>query len=196
MPQLILTADPGFSHLALDEFSRDAHNGRPLDELAPGICLVDCDEGYWGLAETWIDSPPVFARHICPVDLTVPLIAKPRDLSRLSDAAVAEYADLLDPDVSFSVQSRILADFHTNRSTSTAPLPRLSPRRKIPTGRAAAISNPLCRFRWVGSSEDKLRKPRYAAGRGHARASGLHRSLHLPRHNIFGLGRRRTSLPP
>lgn len=125
MPQLILSADPGFVHLALEEFGRDSHNGQPLDELAPGVSLVDCDEGFWGLAETWIDDPPVFTRHICPVDLSIPLLATPRDLSRLSDAAVAEYADLLDPDVSFSVQSRVLLDlpykpFDVNRAVAAA----------------------------------------------------------------------------
>ena len=125
MPQLLLSADPGFTHLALEEFQRDSLNGQPLDELAPGVCLVDCDEGFWGLAETWIDSPPVFTRHICSVDLTIPLIATPRDLARLSEAAVAEYAGLLNPDVSFSVQSRILLDlpykpFDVNRAISAA----------------------------------------------------------------------------
>ena len=47
---------------------RDSLSGHPLAELAPGVWLVDCDEGFWGLAETWIDSPPIFVRHICPVD--------------------------------------------------------------------------------------------------------------------------------
>ena len=125
MPQLLLSADPGFMHLALEEFRRDSRNGTPLEQLATGVYLVDCDEGFWGLAETWIDDPPVFARHICPVDLTYPLIATPRDLSRLSEAAVDEYADLLDPEVSFSVQSRILLDlpykpFDVNRAVSAA----------------------------------------------------------------------------
>lgn len=125
MPQLLLSADPGFMHLALEEFRRDSRNGQPLDELAPGVYLADCDEGFWGLAETWIDDPPVFTRHFCPVDLTIPLVTTPRDLSRLSDAVVAEYADLLDPEVSFSVQSRILLDlpykpFDVNRAVSAA----------------------------------------------------------------------------
>ena len=125
MPQLILTADPAFSHLALEEFRRDSRNGLPLAELAPGVSLADCDEGFWGLAETWIDEPPIFTRHICPVDLTFPLIATPRDLSRLSDGVVDEYAALLDPEVSFSVQSRILLDlpykpFDVNRSVAAA----------------------------------------------------------------------------
>lgn len=125
MAQLILTADPGFAHLALEEFGRDSIGGQPLAELASGVWLVDCDEGFWGLAETWIDDPPIFARHICPVDIAIPLIATPRDLSRLSRAAVAEYADLLDPEVSFSVQSRISVDlpykpFDINRSLAAA----------------------------------------------------------------------------
>ncbi len=125
MAQLILTADPGFAHLALEEFRRDSIGARPLAELASGVWLVDCDEGFWGLAETWIDDPPIFARHICPVDIANPLIGTPRDLARLSLAAVAEYADLLDAEVSFSVQSRIFVDlpykpFDINRSVAAA----------------------------------------------------------------------------
>ncbi len=125
MAQLVLTADPGFAHLALEEFGRDSLNGQPLAELAAGVWLVDCDEGFWGLAEAWIDSPPIFVRHICPVDLAIPLIATPRDLSRLSDAALTEYVDLLDQEASFSVQSRILPDlpykpFDVNRAIAAA----------------------------------------------------------------------------
>ena len=49
----------------------------------------------------------------------------PRDLSRLSEAALAEDVDLLDSNVSFSVQSRILPDlpykpFDVNRAIAAA----------------------------------------------------------------------------
>lgn len=125
MAQLILTADPGFAHLALEEFRRDSIGGQPLAEMASGVWLADCDEGFWGLAEPWIDSPPIFVRHICPVDVAFPLIATPRDLARLSRDAVAEYAELLDSEVSFSVQSRIFVDlpykpFDINRAIAAA----------------------------------------------------------------------------
>ncbi len=149
MPQLVMTAAPGSAQLALEEFRRDSINGQQLTELAPGVWLVDCDEGFWGLAETWIDEPPIFVRHICPVDLAIPLIATRayseavahrsrapqwrakqsipinKGLARLSDVAVAEYAERIDPDVSFSVQSRILIDlpykpFDINQAISAA----------------------------------------------------------------------------
>ena len=125
MPQLVLTADLGFAQLALEEFRRDSVNGEPLAELTPGVWLVDCDEGFWGLAEVWIDRPPIFVRHICPVDRAIPLITTPKDMARLSEAAVAEYQKLLDPKVSFSVQSRILLDlpykpFDVNRAIAAA----------------------------------------------------------------------------
>lgn len=125
MPQLILSADPAFVALALEEFRRDSLNGRPLAELAPGVWLVDSDEGFWGVAATWIDGPPIFVRHICPVDLAIPLVATPRDMARLSDAAVAEYSGLLDKEVSFSVQTRVLPDlpykpFDINRAVAAA----------------------------------------------------------------------------
>ena len=153
--------------------------------------LVDCDEGFWGLAETWIDDPPVFARHICPVDLTYPLIATPRDLSRLSEAAVDEYADLLDPEVSFSVQSRILLDlpykpFDVNRAVSAAL--------------ARATNSPLDVRQPVSDSVGCLRSRQ--PGSGIRKASSLKRwATGLPGSlacfaQYIRLGRRRAPLPP
>ncbi len=123
MPQLILTADPSFADLALNEARRDASEVVLVGELAPGILLIDCAEGFWGLAESWRVAPPVFVRHIHPVDVSVPLRDSTDDPFMIVDAVETELAPLLDGDLSFSVQTRILADlpykpFDVNRAVS------------------------------------------------------------------------------
>lgn len=144
MPQLILTANPESNALALAEFQRDSINGQPWAELGPGQWLVDCDEGFWGLAEVWIHEPPIFVRHICPIDLTIPLIATPKDAARLSDMAVAEYTDLLDPEISFSVQSRIvLPAHHSHKAGRELPYKPFDLNRAISAALLDATGTPL-----------------------------------------------------
>ncbi len=106
---LILTGDPDFVDMALDEFHRDASEPEPLAELAPGVWLVACTQGFWPLAERWQEHPPIFVRHIHPVDLAMPLAGTAEDLDRLAEATVQEVAPWLDPKLPFSVQTRILA---------------------------------------------------------------------------------------
>jgi 23S rRNA (cytidine2498-2'-O)-methyltransferase len=123
MPQLILTADPDFIDLALDEARNAVSAVKVVSRLAPGVLLLDCMEGFWGLAETWRLEPPIFVRHLNPVDLTVPLRDAEDDVYAIVDAAEAELSATLDPELPFSVQTRILADlpykpFDVNRAVS------------------------------------------------------------------------------
>lgn len=108
MPQLIFTCDPDFNDLALDEFRRDSVYGAPVAELAPGVWLAECDDGFWGLAESWQEHPPIFVRHLCPVDEAVSLTGTPADISTLAALAESAFATGLDPDFPYSVQSRVL----------------------------------------------------------------------------------------
>ncbi|RLT42754.1 MAG: 50S rRNA methyltransferase [Chloroflexi bacterium] len=109
MPQIILTCDPDFNDLALDEFHRDSVRGAPVAELAAGVWLAECDDGFWGLAETWQTKPPIFVRHLCPVDAVLPLTGTAADIASLADLTAADFADALDADMPYSVQSRVLA---------------------------------------------------------------------------------------
>jgi 23S rRNA (cytidine2498-2'-O)-methyltransferase len=123
MPQLILTTDADSTDLALNEARRAATDVTFVAELAPGVLLLDCVEGFWGLAETWRLEPPIFARHINPVDLSLPLRGAEDDIYMLVDAVEPEFGPLLDRDLTFSVQSRVLADlaykpFDLNRPIS------------------------------------------------------------------------------
>lgn len=108
MPQLIFTCDPDFNELALDEFSRDSVYGAPVAELTPGVWLAECDDGFWGLAESWQAKPPIFVRHLCPVDAVLPLTSTADDIAVLAGLAEAEFATVLDPDLPYSVQTRVL----------------------------------------------------------------------------------------
>ena len=109
MPQLILTCDPDFNDLALDELRRDSVRGVPVAELSAGVWLAECDDGFWGLAESWQTKPPIFVRHLCPVDAVLPLTGTAADIASLADLTVADFADALDADLPYSVQSRVLA---------------------------------------------------------------------------------------
>ncbi|NJN82271.1 MAG: 50S rRNA methyltransferase [Caldilineaceae bacterium] len=108
--RLILTADPDFLDLALNEFQRGASDGTILATPAPDIALVQCTETFVDLAERWRETPPIFVRHICPVQATVPLENGAGDLEALIVAYDDELGYLLDADYSFSVQSRVFND--------------------------------------------------------------------------------------
>lgn len=103
---------------------------------------------FFEIAETWRNAPPVFVRHISPVEQWFPLMggiigsdmgsnigsdtdtgiepdSHHPDITGLTEMVLSEFGDLLDPDFTFSVQSRVLADlpykpFDINRALSTA----------------------------------------------------------------------------
>jgi 23S rRNA (cytidine2498-2'-O)-methyltransferase len=140
MPQFILTADPSFIDLALTEARKDATDLSVDATLAPGVLLLTCTEGFWGLAESWRTDPPIFARHICPVDVAAPLSGTADDLLALVDAVEREILELFDPELPFSVQTRLLADvpykpFDVNRAISD----RITQR----TGTPLNVPNPI-----------------------------------------------------
>ena len=125
MSQLVLTANPDFADLALAEVDAAGVTSLAMEMLEPGVYLLDLAEAFWDLAEHWRSHPPMFVRHICPVQLTVPLQKSDADLPVLSAAVRAEFGDLLEPQLSFSVQSRTLCElpykrFDINNSLAAA----------------------------------------------------------------------------
>ncbi|MDR0929705.1 MAG: hypothetical protein LBM74_08380 [Oscillospiraceae bacterium] len=90
----ILTAQTA----ALPHALREAASPRVLRALAPGIVLAEGAQ---------IAAPPVFLRHICPAEITVPLTGTLSDIAALSRAA-AGLCQRLDSARSVSVQARIL----------------------------------------------------------------------------------------
>lgn len=72
---------------------------------APGIRIARVDGGFARLSRGFAERPPVFVRHVCPLDIRVALEGdRPADLD--IEAAGAYAAARLDPARSFSVQTR------------------------------------------------------------------------------------------
>ena len=109
--RFIATFDPGFADLATSEI-RQATGSPQLElELGPGVELFEAQRSFSDFARDWRVRPPIFVRHICPVDVTLPLRAQPQDLDHLQDVVVTSIAAQMDKALSFSVQSRLFADF-------------------------------------------------------------------------------------
>ncbi len=108
--ELILTADPDFLAFALDELRAADPRVEVMQELAPGVVLAGGRLSFADLAGRWQAAPPIFVRHICPVQATAPLVGSPDDLEVIGQVVSGEVALMLEPDLPFSVQSRIYGD--------------------------------------------------------------------------------------
>jgi 23S rRNA (cytidine2498-2'-O)-methyltransferase len=109
-PDAIVTADADFVELARKEIESAAPDARVLAEPVLGVMILRLPDSYWALAEVWRRSPPIFVRHLCPVQEVMPLSAGPEAVQRLRAVAVERLADMIDPSAPFSVQSRILIE--------------------------------------------------------------------------------------
>lgn len=125
MSKLVLTTNPDFADLALAEVDEADVTSRSMEMLEPGVYLLDLAESFWDLAEQWRNHPPIFVRHICPIQLVFPLQKSDLDLPQLSAAVRVEFGALLEPQIAFSVQSRTLCElpykrFDINNSLAAA----------------------------------------------------------------------------
>ncbi len=124
-PNLILTAAPDFAELALADLQKAVPQAQLLTEMVAGVWSVYLPMGFWPLAQQWQQQPPIFVRHICPVGSVVSLPHNQRDVKLLERVVKAEFANLVDPDLPFSVQTRLLCDkpykrFSVNSALSDA----------------------------------------------------------------------------
>lgn len=92
--------------------------------VADGVMAVFVPVGFVELAERWLKAPPIFVRHICPVDAIAPLRGSTDDLYVVRDAA-KKLAETLDPALPFSVQTRVFGEwpykpFDLNQTASEA----------------------------------------------------------------------------
>jgi 23S rRNA (cytidine2498-2'-O)-methyltransferase len=122
---LVLTCDDGSLDLAEQELLRIAPAAFVAAHLAPGIMLVDAGQPFGTLVAAWAAAPPIFVRHICPVQAVVPLWGGEGDLVDLTDSALPALSSAFDPALPFSVQARILAElpykpFDVNNALATA----------------------------------------------------------------------------
>jgi 23S rRNA (cytidine2498-2'-O)-methyltransferase len=102
---VLLSAAPDFGKLALGELAR----------VAPAAASTLLGPGLWGVGDTsfaelcavWRKEPPVFVRHIAPIDVSLPLSGEPGDLENLA-RGIAEHVAARPGSGTFSVQTRAL----------------------------------------------------------------------------------------
>lgn len=105
---VILTCDEGSVDLALEEVQAVAPDALLRARLASGVLLMEPGITFSALAARWRSEPPIFVRHIAPVQAILPLgghVGDPVFLAR----ALPPLLPPLDPALSFSVQTRLLA---------------------------------------------------------------------------------------
>ncbi len=82
-----------------------------LVSLAPGVQLATSETPFAELAEWWRTDPPIFVRHLCPVQTIVALQGQANvDLAVLCEVVTTEFAAQIEPNLPFSVQTRILGE--------------------------------------------------------------------------------------
>src|SRR5688572_23503504 len=95
MAEAIITADPDFAAMALDELR--PVGARPAASLAAGVWLVELKGSFLTLAQRWQERPPIFIRHICPVYATVQLGEAAGVVGEIVRAAEVELLELVEP---------------------------------------------------------------------------------------------------
>lgn len=105
----ILTCDDGSIKEATAELHAAAPDARILQALADGVLLVDAGRPFTTLAAHWRRTPPIFVRHIAPVQSIAPLGGHAGDPAFLARALPGSLP-ALDAELSFSVQTRILIE--------------------------------------------------------------------------------------
>jgi 23S rRNA (cytidine2498-2'-O)-methyltransferase len=106
----IATADPDFVDLARDEIRAADAGARVAEELAPGVLRIEGKISFGVLAEAWSTRPPIFVRHVSPIHTVVSLPGNGHDLGVLEEAVAAEIMPYLEPELRFSVQTRVFGD--------------------------------------------------------------------------------------
>lgn len=117
----IITVDPDFVDLAREEVTGSVL----IAGLDGGVLLLELGGSYWELAEAWRHQPPIFVRHVCPVQERRPLPPGENAVHALRALAEEKFAPLMDPALPFSVQTRILTDttyapYDVNKALSTS----------------------------------------------------------------------------
>ncbi|HAJ37443.1 MAG TPA: 50S rRNA methyltransferase [Chloroflexi bacterium] len=80
-----------------------------MEALAEGVLLVDAGRPFAALATHWRRTPPIFVRHMMPVQVVAPLGGHAGDPTYLARVLPGKLP-ALDAAVSFSVQTRVLME--------------------------------------------------------------------------------------
>jgi 23S rRNA (cytidine2498-2'-O)-methyltransferase len=105
----ILTASSASGHVALTEIRTIDPGARLRQWLEPGVGWVELGMGWDVLAARLREQPPVFCRHICPIQALIPLEQAMTDLDALMGAS-RQFIPLLNATQPFSVQTRLVGE--------------------------------------------------------------------------------------
>jgi 23S rRNA (cytidine2498-2'-O)-methyltransferase len=105
-PRCVVSTSPDFTELALAELRSASPKARVI-AIAPGVHLVT-GISFRELTDTWRSSPPIFVRHVAPIDFTIPMTSTHADLATLAEKATETLGPRMAGGGPFSVQSRIV----------------------------------------------------------------------------------------
>jgi 23S rRNA (cytidine2498-2'-O)-methyltransferase len=125
---LVLTCDEGAIDLAEQELKQVSAHSHVVAHLAPGVMFMDAQQAFDEVVTHWQASPPIFVRHIFPVQQVVALWDSPGDPNELAEALTGADGGLtaaLSEQQRFSVQARLFGDlpykpFDVNQAVSQA----------------------------------------------------------------------------
>jgi 23S rRNA (cytidine2498-2'-O)-methyltransferase len=105
--QWILTTDENSLDLAIKEVHALDAGATVALEFAPGVLLINGSKSFAEVAAAWTEKPPIFVRHVNPVQ-SVLYVDTDADWKALLEVAVTgEILPYFDAAMPFSVQSRI-----------------------------------------------------------------------------------------
>lgn len=105
--QTILTCDEGSVELALKELHAIDSKATVAQEFAPGVLLINGGLNFWEVATAWLEKPPIFVRHIQPVQSVIEMSEGADWQPLLAAGAGGEILPYFDEAFPFSVQARI-----------------------------------------------------------------------------------------
>jgi len=164
------SADPNFLDLARREIAAADPEAvlQPLPE-APGLVWVCSQRSFADLAQAWQANPPIFLRHICPIQREFWL-----DEGSLAQLYLdEELLAAIDPALSFSVQTRLFGKlnvkpFQVNAALAAqvaaavgAPLQVRDPQQVISV---VILANPTGIRAWLGLSRAAQNLSTWAGG--------------------------------
>ena len=101
---LIFTTSPSAEDFARDEVYERLGYGISINWLADGVGMAQSDKSWLEISTEFHKDPPLFIRHICPVEV---VLEQPISLDDLA-AQGSDFARRLNHSEPFSVQSRFL----------------------------------------------------------------------------------------
>ena len=109
MSDLIISADPNFITTAWQELQKATTQTRRKAILADGVWAGSINEQFHTLGEKWRQSPPIFVRHLSPIQSVTELSGVATEDVAIFVKMLEDLIGLFNPKESFSVQTRLFS---------------------------------------------------------------------------------------